>query len=115
MVMPPIRMTGAISAMTAEKSNHQSSARRTTSAMPIARFVDSPARIISQTATGKARTIRTSSVASPSCVQENGVSLPQPFRCAKKATVAIIRSVMNSPGMRPARKRAPIETFAIMP
>ena len=46
----------------------------------IARFVDSPARIISHTATGKARTIRTSSVASPSFGQENGVSLPQPLR-----------------------------------
>jgi hypothetical protein len=65
-VMPPIRMTGAISAMTAEKSKYQSSARRTASAMPMAMLGESPALIISQTATGKARTMATSTLALPS-------------------------------------------------
>ena len=42
-VMPPIRMTGVISAMTAEKSKYQSQAISTTSAMPTATLSDSPA------------------------------------------------------------------------
>ena len=71
MVMPPIRMTGAISAITAEKSKYQSSASRTASAMPIATLGDRPACIRSQTAIGKASTIATSIDASPSCRQEN--------------------------------------------
>ena len=77
--MPPIRMTGAIRAITAEKSKYQSSASSTASAMPIATLGDRPARIMSQTATGKASTIATSIDASPSCRQENGASLPQPL------------------------------------
>ena len=79
MVMPPIRMTGVISAITAEKSKYQSSASRTASAMPIATLGDRPACIRSQTATGKASTITTSIDASPSCRHENGASLPQPL------------------------------------
>ena len=45
----------------------------------MATFGESPAWIISQTATGKARTMTTSMLALPSWRQENGVSEPQPF------------------------------------
>src|SRR5215217_7267740 len=78
-VMPPIRMTGAIRAMTAEKSKYQSSARRIASAMPIATLVDRPNWTMAQTATGNIMTTMTSTVAFPSWRQENGLSLPQPF------------------------------------
>src|SRR6266850_1011902 len=39
-VMPPIRMTGAISAITAEKSKYQSSASSATRPMPTAMFTE---------------------------------------------------------------------------
>jgi hypothetical protein len=42
MVMPPIRMIGVISAITAEKSKYQSSATRATSAINTAMFNESP-------------------------------------------------------------------------
>ena len=42
MVMPPIRMTGVISAITAEKSKYQSSATRATSAISTAILIESP-------------------------------------------------------------------------
>ena len=69
----------------------------------------------SQTTIGKASTMKISRAAEPSCDHENGESLPQPLRWAKKATVAIMNRVMTTPGMTPPRNSAPIETFAIMP
>ena len=78
--MPPMRITGAIRAMTAEKSKYQSAASSAARQMPMATFGDSPERIRSQTAIGKASTMATSMLASPSFVHENGVSLPQPLR-----------------------------------
>ena len=81
--MPPIRMTGAISAITAEKSKYQSSASSATSPMPTAMLVESPASTSSQTTSGKASTMTISSPADPICRKENGVSLPQPFLRAK--------------------------------
>jgi len=35
--------------------------------------------------------------------------------CGSERAPMNIRSVMKTPGMRPPRKRAPIETFAIVP
>ena len=82
-VMPPIRMTGAISAITAEKSKYQSSASSATSPIPTAMFTDIPPTTRSQTTIGKASTMKISRAAEPSCGQENGASLPQPFLWAK--------------------------------
>ena len=81
--MPPIRMTGAISAITAEKSKYQSSASNAARPMPTAMFTDIPPTTMSQTTIGNARTMKISSAAEPSCGHENGASLPQPFLCAK--------------------------------
>jgi hypothetical protein len=81
--MPPIRITGAISAITAEKSKYQSIASRTASPMATAMLTETPATVMSQIASGKEKTMTISSPASPSCGQENGVSLPQRLRCAK--------------------------------
>src|SRR5687768_3734716 len=106
-VMPPIRMTGAISAITAEKSKYQSSASNVTSPSPTAMLVESPASTSSHTTSGKHSTITISIAADPTCRQENGVSLPQPFLWAKYATVAIIIKVMTTPGITPARNSAP--------
>jgi len=113
--MPPIRMTGAINAITAEKSKYQSSASNATRPRPTAMFTDIPLTTRSQTTIGKASTMKISRAAEPSCGHENGESLPQPLRWAKKATVAIMNRVMTTPGMTPPRNSAPIETFAIMP
>src|SRR5215831_7097433 len=82
-VMPPIRITGAISAITAEKSKYQSIASSAASPMATATLVETPASVMSQIASGKLKTMIISRPASPSCGQENGVSLPQPFLCAK--------------------------------
>src|SRR6266702_3460911 len=82
-VMPPIKITGAISAITAEKSKYQSIASSVPRPMTTAMLVDMPASVISQIASGKASTMAISSPAEPSCGQENGASLPQLLRCAK--------------------------------
>ncbi len=81
--MPPIRITGAISAITAEKSKYQSIASSAPRPMTTAMLVDMPASTISQIASGKASTMAISRPAEPSCGQENGVSLPHLFLCAK--------------------------------
>ena len=51
--------------------------------MTTAMLTDMPAITISQIAIGKDRTMAISSPAEPSCGQENGVSLPHLFLCAK--------------------------------
>ena len=43
------------------------------------------------------------------------MSPPQPFLCAKYATVSIISTVITRPGIRPARNSAPTDTLANMP
>ena len=83
--------------------------------MPTAMLADTPARVSSQIASGKASTTTISSAGDASFRQENSASPPQLFLRAKKATVAIISSVMTMPGMTPPRNSAPIDTFAIMP
>src|SRR6478752_2242887 len=82
-VMPPIRITGAISAITAEKSKYQSIASSANRPRPTAQLVERPATVRSQTAIGKLNTTMISSPADPNCGQENGVSLPHLFLCAK--------------------------------
>src|SRR3954467_14060112 len=74
-VMPPIRITGAISAITAEKSKYQSSASSTASPIATAILVERPAMTISQTAIGKPSTMTISRPAEPTCLHENGESL----------------------------------------
>ncbi|KAG1241129.1 hypothetical protein G6F68_016992 [Rhizopus microsporus] len=70
-VMPPIRITGAINAITAEKLKRQSSASNATNAMPVATLGDTPASVINQMDKGKDSTISSaienSSVAAKDC------------------------------------------------
>ncbi|MNK24075.1 hypothetical protein D3C87_423780 [compost metagenome] len=81
-VMPPIRITGAINAMTAEKLNFQSSASKATKAMPVAMLGDTPASVISQMDIGNASTISTSRPAPPNRFQLKATSPPQLLRRA---------------------------------
>ena len=82
-VMPPIRITGAISAITAEKLKYQSSASSTTKAEPAARLTDMPALVSNHTVIGRASTTRISRPAEPRRPQWNGVSAPHLFLRAK--------------------------------
>src|SRR4029077_6136083 len=75
-VMPPIRITGAISAITAENLNSQSSASSETKLTPTDQFAEIPVSIIAQIANGNASTMTISRDALPSFGQENGVSEP---------------------------------------
>ncbi|SPT39497.1 Uncharacterised protein [Achromobacter denitrificans] len=81
-VMPPIKITGAIKAMTAEKLKRQSNSSSAANAMPVARLGDTPASVINQIDSGNASTISTSSPAPPRRFQLNATSPPQLLRRA---------------------------------
>src|SRR5690606_6360726 len=72
MVMPPMRITGAIKAMTAEKSKYQSAASNAANAISVAMLADTPKVVMSQMLNGNASTTSTSTVAPPSRFQSNG-------------------------------------------
>src|SRR5690606_8625130 len=112
--MPPIRMTGAINAMTSEKSKYQSAASKAANATSVATLADTPNCVMTQMVSGNASTTATSSDAPASRFQLKGTSPPQLFLRAKYATVNIIISVSTTPGTTPARNNDPIDTLAIM-
>src|SRR5438477_12462084 len=99
--MPPIRITGAIKAITAEKSKYQSSASSTTRPSPTAKFTERPATTNSQTAIGNPRTMKISRDADPNCGQENGESMPQRLRWATLDDDTLKYVVKTTPGDTP--------------
>jgi hypothetical protein len=75
-----------------------------------------PALVISShTASGQPMTTAVSASALITRGHSNLMSPPQPFLCAKYATVSIISRAISTPGRMPARNSAPTLTLAIMP
>ena len=114
-VMPPISSTGVMIGSTAWKRKMRSSTNSETIAPNTTGCAGRPILLTSaQAPSGQAITIASSISARPKRLPENLTSPPQPFLCAKYATVTIISSAISTPGRMPARNSAPTETLAII-
>ncbi len=111
-VMPPISRTGVMMGSTASKRNFQSAKKISTMAPITVSWGCAPICTTIQIANGQPRTIISSNNAFSTRRRSNGLSPPHLLRCAKKATVTIMRSAITRPGRMPARKSAPTETLA---
>ena len=114
-VMPPIRITGAIRAMTAEKSKNQSSAIRTARPIPMAKCCRKT-RPHHQPDRNRKRQY--------DCNFQRRAAQLRPREGAVAAPSVFVREERDRPHHQerhdkawkiPPRNNAPIETFAIMP